>query len=857
MKQFFNKVSFILLLSAAFTFGACVDSYKDYYDPDYQTSNPLEGISAPEDFDWKLMNSINATVRVNDGYNGMYYYLVEIFDANPVLSRSANVISRGLVKYGQPLITKITVPKSLEHVYIRQTTPTGLASVRLASTTTGTIDCDFGIAAKAAKRAVATRSTDWSIGDFQVPDVNDRTIFPTAKDNDAVELVGNTWMKPGVYEITSRTTGINLGVNTADPSYISKLYVTQDASVSYTNNGRRSIYILPNKKLTITGDLPISSADCFISIGEGAELIVNGKMTVDHNGKVYNLGKIDTKSFYHLKTSIIYNAGEFSVSDTGEKSMQVDVSALFYNDKKLEIKGGWYATAGATGTTVIYNSGSGTIEVAGTLVQNSAGNKLVNDGDIICGNYTSTGSAKTQNNGLMTVAGDTYLKSKTDIWHNNGTWITETMQVLAYNSNYVNTCKLIVNDKLTLNEGRLVNEAGAFVKTTDLAMRNTQVLMGAEAFFNVTNVASLWENRLIDNEGFYGTGTDRALLKMKKAIAGNDSPNLVHYGGTLQVACDDHPEETRGYDTLWTMDEVAEWASPENNTVEIPTTECNEGSGSNPNPPVDPDPDPIVDPFTYTYLFEDQWPLYGDYDMNDIVLKVEKITKTPNKSNLIEKVSFDFTLQAVGASKAIAAAIMLDQTNAAEVKSVSYSDKTPVTFNVNSSGVENGQSKAIIPLFDNAHFFLGRVGRGYINTEIGSAMNVPNPPTITVEIALASPVASTTLDVSNFNLFIITDVNTVAVDASSRKEIHVIGYSPTSKANTDLFGNNNDASSSSKYYVSKDNLAWGIVIPDAFRWPIEYKNIKNAYLGFSSWVTSGGDEETEWWKNPANPGFVF
>ena len=81
-------------------------------------------------------------------------------------------------------------------------------------------------------------------------------------------------------------------------------------------------------------------------------------------------------------------------------------------------------------------------------------------------------------------------------------------------------------------------------------------------------------------------------------------------------------------------------------------------------------------------------------------------------------------------------------------------------------------------------------------------------------------------------------------------EIHVIGYQPTKLANTDLFGGNNDNSSVSgkKYYISKDNLAWGIMVPTDFKWALEYVNIKTVYSLFTDWVTSGGVKNQEWWK---------
>ena len=71
-------------------------------------------------------------------------------------------------------------------------------------------------------------------------------------------------------------------------------------------------------------------------------------------------------------------------------------------------------------------------------------------------------------------------------------------------------------------------------------------------------------------------------------------------------------------------------------------------------------------------------------------------------------------------------------------------------------------------------------------------------------------------NINKLNVFIFVEGN-----RNQRKEIHIVGYQPTKLANTDLFGGNNDDSSTSRkrYYISKDNLAWGIMVPTDFKWP--------------------------------------
>lgn len=89
----------------------------------------------------------------------------------------------------------------------------------------------------------------------------------------------------------------------------------------------------------------------------------------------------------------------------------------------------------------------------------------------------------------------------------------------------------------------------------------------------------------------------------------------------------------------------------------------------------------------YAYLFEDQWPLYGDYDMNDLVLIVKERKISINKSNKAEEFTLSLDLSAAGATKSIGAAIMLDGVPASTItQPVEFSDNSLFKgFNVNSN----------------------------------------------------------------------------------------------------------------------------------------------------------------------------
>ena len=263
------------------------------------------------------------------------------------------------------------------------------------------------------------------------------------------------------------------------------------------------------------------------------------------------------------------------------------------------------------------------------------------------------------------------------------------------------------------------------------------------------------------------------------------------------------------------------------------------------NEPEKPD---VTETKTGTLAFEDIWPGGGDYDMNDIVLTIQKRKIYTNKENKVTKFELSIDLSAAGATKSIGAAIMLDNVPAnAITQPVEFSDNTLAkNFNLNNNNIENGQDYTVIPLFDDAHKVLGRDRYEQINTVSDYAGNT-KPKNISFSITLNNPtISADAFNVNNLNVFFIVDGN-----RNPRKEIHVAGYQPTKLANTDLFGGNNDNShhGSKKYYISKENLAWGIMVPSNFKWPLEYVNIKTAYSQFSDWVTSGGTENEKWWND--------
>lgn len=654
----------IIAIAIVSMLSSCVDSEKDLYDPSYQTANPMgDGFAAPDGFDWATTSNIKVTVEVNAPTNDEFYYVVELYDTNPIISSDARLLDKGVAKGNEPYTSEISIENTIKTLFVKEITPTGLATVRSAEITNGIANCNFKTTIPSVRSLAASTRSFTTITD---PNPDDTSLFPLECPSGIEKFISvNDCVEGGSYEVTASTKIINLWKNNL------KLYVTEDIKLSeqiYLSPGS-CLYILPGKKVSMPKSQNNGQQNCMITIGTGATLTIDKTIQLDSNYKLYNLGTINTENLICANSSVFFNAGSVNIKD---KLSAENASSTISNAGKIKVE---------------------KIKIQG-------------DSHII-------------NTGTMEVEEETEINCTGGSWINEGTWYTDEMKISAWNDYCYNKCKLIVTDELEIKEGHLIVDGGGYVQCKELYMNNAKIELGAKALFEITEKAEYgYQNK---DRGFKGTGTEKALLIIKKAVAETLKPNLIHYSGNLQVICSEHPiEKIDDWNICWTITGGAEWGEEGKNTVSIPESECSDGyNGGTPTPPTNPEfPIEVEDNKNYTYLFEDQWPLYGDYDMNDIVLTIQKRKIYTNKENKVTKFELSIDLSAAGATKSIGAAIMLDNVPAnAITQPVEFSDNTLAkNFNLNNNNIENGQDYTVIPLFDDAHKVLGRDRYEQINT---------------------------------------------------------------------------------------------------------------------------------------------
>ncbi len=270
---------------------------------------------------------------------------------------------------------------------------------------------------------------------------------------------------------------------------------------------------------------------------------------------------------------------------------------------------------------------------------------------------------------------------------------------------------------------------------------------------------------------------------------------------------------------------------------------------------VTPPPGGSTSTYTGTLAFEDLWPYKGDYDFNDLVINYN-FSITKNNQEYVQNITATFVIDAFGASFHNGFGFQLPNVKPDQIISVTGSDLASNSiFTLASNGLEKGQSKATVIVYDDSWRLMPYPGKGIgVNTE----MDVPyvKPDTIVMQMvfykngafAPGGPVKYSTLDIGNFNPFLV-------VNQQRGVEIHLPNHAPTDLANKALLGTGDDNSNpaTGRYYKTKKNLPWAINIPQAFVWPIEKQDITGAYNYFGEWAESNGVIFPDWYKD--KPGY--
>ncbi len=244
-----------------------------------------------------------------------------------------------------------------------------------------------------------------------------------------------------------------------------------------------------------------------------------------------------------------------------------------------------------------------------------------------------------------------------------------------------------------------------------------------------------------------------------------------------------------------------------------------------------------------TLAFEDLWPGQGDYDFNDLVIDYQ-FELISNVGNYVDQIKGKFIIKAFGASYENGFGFQLSSNIDPEDLYVEGSSITEGYVTLANNGVEAGQSKPTIIVYDNAYNEMEYPGVGIgVNTELSAPYVDP----VELEIRIYLPANTYTfaqVDIANFNPFIIVNQNRGI-------EVHLPNYPPTDLVDNQYFGiwDDNSNPTANRWYVNDKNLPWAIHIYESFAYPIEKQVIIGAHLKFAEWAMSSGLQFPDWYKN--------
>lgn len=562
----------------------------------------------------------------------------------------------------------------------------------------------------------------------------------------------------------------------------------------------------------------------------------------------------------------------------------LNVSSSASNPATIIIQGTWRPggniAAIQTGANIVVTSG-GRIE----LPNGSAKNKSL----LLNGNSTLTvypggyvGGEGNQKRGYIMIP----TASEGRVNYNAGTIQVNTIDMAGGSSHFYNCGNLDIDQLLISNEGgKLTNmgqatlgsttvnstiENGCFLRVTqnlcgNLLMDNScaAVLASYGKEGNANKRIRLGDQSMITIEGearlAYGNkveGPDRgaALFRINNLVSLN---GFSHQGGCVyyevnQISVTEWEKATFMHYLLNSQGTLARWGE---SPIRIEPDPCT-GEGNKPAENGKPTPE---QPFSYTYVFEDNYPLVGDYDFNDVVIDVVPTYHRERGSNQIKRIQLDVTLTAAGASKALGVGLRLAGIQKGQIAAVRSGgadsrfheslQSTYSLFAFNPTTLcEDSDPSVVIPIAGEVHEVFGVNYGQLVNT--GDAAPVKS---YTYEILLELADQTRTepiLTKDNLDFFICYTYKNM----TKRMEVHLYEfwkYGATAagtiqKLNLDLAGNN----------------TWAVCVPYGFRYPKESVNISRtetpgecAYPEFINWARDRNSCQ-DWYLHP-NEGYVM
>lgn len=828
-----NSTSLLFIISLFVGIASCVstdDVKTTIPDPiDNPTTNPLSSLSPSSSFNWEMYNKQNATISVADRYDNQFDYVLQIFDEKPITGISP--IGVGTARGNSPLVISLDINQRSTLLYVRQIDPAGRVetfSFEKPVSDSFTLSLYSTESEAPETRSVASDAVALFTSPAKPENLVSATTFPASASED---FPNAEWSYSGDYVIKEGETKTFSDIYTIGANSSATIYVA--GTLEYGNLltlNNTTIYVLPTGH--IQGENLVISNNCNLYIAEGA--------TADmHNVSVYNNAQLvvdgTLEAFNLIGASY---SGIFYVAASGVVNVKDDVKDHF---------------------SYIYLDANQTNGTGATLN---------------CNNVTiDNGNTKFVVNKLAQLRVSNTIRSRSSLY-NEGLVLTK-----DYNGSegaIYNSCTVIVTNKLVgLSSLYMINASlsGSWDEEHEiLTPIPLAQLEGSRVYLydgSYVYIDHLNQDRF--NVQGYITSTDKeaSLIRVNKghmesyvASSLNGAVKLwipakyqasyrITGGASTFINATDLP-----YDVETCSGLVVK--SITGNPKEI--TIINGGLKGH-----------------YTINFEDKWPQFADYDLNDLVYHVGKVQTIQTTDGIINELTVNMQLLAVGATYHLGLGLQFSSLRGSDIQDLTVSSLGQVGAKPDDIGAMDldgtkqiegagATDPVVIPLFYDAHAFLTGMVPSNNNPRTmlgtGGSMITPHDITLHIVFAAGAQINASKLSLSDFDFFLYRPSDKYAADG--RVEVHLKDYLPTKNASHAYFGTSNDASvvANSKTYISSNNFPWAIRVMDntvenvvddevtavhvPWSWVSEGKSIVVAYPKFANWVNSGSDSETAW-----------
>lgn len=261
-----------------------------------------------------------------------------------------------------------------------------------------------------------------------------------------------------------------------------------------------------------------------------------------------------------------------------------------------------------------------------------------------------------------------------------------------------------------------------------------------------------------------------------------------------------------------------------------------------------------------TFAYEDQYPLMGDYDMNDVLMNVKYTEYQLN--NQVIRMKMEGKIAALGGDNRSGFAIRLPGVLKEDIKSDS------VTLSINGSPasgtiLETDTTDAVFIINEDL-WDITESGEAEGCTMFRTQDNCGTAyrPVWTLTFSLENAIATSVMPEFPYDPFIFAAPGHYYGDIGYELsggypgrslEIHLKNQAPTSKFDSRYKSYGNDASSGDTHYHNANGLPWGIEIPTTWKHPKERKNILEAYSDFAEFaLDASGQSQSDWYMSPNN-----